>query len=181
MIGHWYNAGAFRMIVAAQEILRGTHGHVAGRHGNVGIPAQVVGRIAAAAIIDAIVAAMAKWIRAHGAPGVIGYEFYVGREKRLIFVVHMHTRIGPPEKRLRKRRAIVEADFDFQIRAPWMQAYAMHAAQPVHRIVIAEPDGARTIGMFLDLVLHRQKSRRPVVLRPIELYSTGDPRSRQPD
>jgi len=62
-----------------------------------------------------------------------------------------------------------------------MQTDAMHPLHPRHGIVVAAPNRLRTLGVRLDLEVHRQKRRRPMMLRPVELNATANPRSSQAD
>src|SRR4051812_45298109 len=62
-----------------------------------------------------------------------------------------------------------------------MQADAMHPFHAGHRIMVAAPNDLRAIRVLLDFEIHRQKRRWPMMLRPIEFYAPGDPRSSQTD
>ena len=56
-----------------------------------------------------------------------------------------------------------------------------HALHPVHRFVLAQPDGAAAVGVLFDRVLDRHEGGGTVVLRPVELHAAGDPRAQQTD
>src|SRR5215472_17836122 len=87
----------------------------------------------------------------------------------------MDAYIGPPKKRLRERRAIVQAHLQLDIRLSRMQAHAVHPLQAIHRIMITAPDGLRTVRMLFDLEIHRHEGCGAVVLGPIELDAPGNP------
>ncbi len=95
----------------------------------------------------------------------------------------MHARgdIGPPQKRLHERRAVVGANFEFEISLARMQADAVHAFHAAHRIVVAAPDRFRAVRVFFDFKIHRQKRRGPMMLRPVEFDAAGNPRPGQAD
>jgi hypothetical protein len=92
------------------------------------------------AVVDAVIKSLRKRIFAHRAPGVVGHVMNIRREKTLIRLMHARGDIRPPEKRLGERRAIVSAHFQFQRSAARMQANAVHAFHPAHRVVVAAPD-----------------------------------------
>ena len=47
--------------------------------------------------------------------------------------------------------------------------------------MLAEPDSPAAVGVRFDVVVHRHEGRGTMVLRPVELHPTGDPRSEQAD
>ena len=95
--------------------------------------------------------------------------------------MHARGHVGPPEKRLRERRAVVGADFQFQNGFARMQADAVHALHAAHRVVIAAPDGFRAVGVRFNFDIHRQKCGGAMMLRPVELDAAGNPRPGQAD
>ena len=90
-------------------------------------------------------------------------------------------RVGPPEEGLRIGGAIVDADDQLKKGFSRVEPHPVHALHPRHRVMLAQPDGGRAIRMLLDCHVRRQKRRRPVVLRPVELDATAGPRSGQPN
>ena len=130
------DAGLGRMVVATEKVLLRAHAHVGGGHGDVGVEGEVVGRVVnrcfaasgrrdelgrslagghagfgAVAVIDTVVVALAERILAHRAAGVVGHVGDVGREKALVGLMHAGGDVGPPEKCLHERGAVVGADF----------------------------------------------------------------------
>src|SRR5262245_58600006 len=89
--------------------------------------------------------------------------------------MHASRNICPPKKRLRELRAIVDANFQFEIGASRVEADAVHAFHTCHWIVIAAPNGFRAISMLFNFEIGRQKGRRTMVLRPIEFNTAGNP------
>jgi len=117
----------------------------------------------------------------HRALGMVGDEAHVVGEERLVMLVHAGGDVRPPEEGLRVAAAIVEADFQFEIGAPGAQADAMHTLHARHGIVIATPHGDGAIGFAFDGYFDGEKSCRAMMLRPVELDSTGDPRASEAD
>src|SRR5882757_10604345 len=56
-----------------------------------------------------------------------------------------------------------------------MQADAVHSLHALHRVMVAAPHGNGAIRVMLDLCLDWHERRRPMVLRPVELDTAGDP------
>src|ERR1039457_5071262 len=103
----------------------------------------------------------------------------IGREKRQVLLVDPGCYICPPQERLSQSRASVDPAFEFDIRFDGMQTDSVHALHAVYGIVIAAPDGDRAIRMLFDLRLNRHESRGPMVLRPVKLHASGNPRTSQ--
>src|SRR5207249_7655582 len=103
------------------------------------------------------------------------YVINIRREKTSIGFVNARGDVGPPKKCLHKGRAVVHANFEFEICTPWMQTDAVHALHPGHRIVVAAPDGLRTVGVLFDGEVHRKKRCGPMMLRPVEFDAAGNP------
>jgi len=93
----------------------------------------------------------------------------IGREKSLIFLVHLDGDIGPPQKCLNERRAVIELGLGFYDALPGMQGIP---TIPFIRswFVFAEPDRAPPVFVLFDLVIDRHECGRSVVLRPVELH-----------
>jgi hypothetical protein len=53
----------------------------------------------------------------------------------------------------------------------------VHPFHSCHRIMIATPDGDRSIRIAFDRQFNRHEGRGPVMLRPVKLYSARDPRT----
>ena len=92
------------------------------------------------AIVHAVVMAFAKRILAHGTSRVVGHVIDVRREEALVGLMDARGDVGPPEKRLHPRGAVVGADFEFEIRLAWMQANTVHALHATQRIMVAAPN-----------------------------------------
>ncbi len=112
---------------------------------------------------------------------MIGDIANIGREEGLILLMHAGSDIGPPQKCLLIRRAVVEAHFQLDHGSIRMQADAVHSLHALHRIVVAAPHGDGAIGVTLDLGLDRHEGCRPVMLRPVKLDTAGDPWTCQAD
>ncbi len=132
-------------------------------------------------VVHAVVTPLAERILADRPPGMVGHVTDVGREERLIALVHADGRVGPPQERLHQRRAVVDPHLQLDQRLARMQAHAVHPLHPQQRIMVAEPDGLRAVGVLFDVEVDGQEGGGAMVLRPIELDAAGDPRPGQAD
>jgi hypothetical protein len=71
---------------------------------------------------------------------VVSHVVEIRREKGLVEFMYVNTDICPPQKRLHKGCAIVQADFPFNVSLARMQAHTVHSLHAVHGIMITAPD-----------------------------------------
>ncbi len=161
-------------VVSAEEVEMRLANHVAGGHGDVFIPSEVV-VAGAVLVIDAVIRVVGDGERRHRAHGVVGDVADVGREERLVLVVDEGGDVGPPEERLGERGAVVEAGAEFDERGSGAEADAVHAFEAVERVVLAHPDGARAVFLIFDVDVGGHEGAGAVVLRPVEFDAAGNP------
>ena len=182
MIGHGHDALFPPLVVAGKEIHIGLPlRHHEGRGHAHGIIARKIGARAVVERTGGLVDAFGDRPADHGAAVVIVRPFHVGREHRAVIVVDRHGQIGPPHEQLRLTGAVVQAHLRPDVAAPRLQRHAHHALLPVERLDLAHPDGLAAVVVFLRRGLDGQEGRRAVVLRPVELDATRNPRAGQSD
>ena len=96
-------------------------------------------------------------------------------------LVNVGGHVSPPEEGLRLESSVIKADLELDIGLARMQADAMHALHAGHGIVVAAPDCDGTIWIALDGGFHRHESRGAMMLGPVELDASGNPRSGEAD
>ena len=111
---------------------------------------------------------------------MIGDVCDISGKEAFVLVVDTSCDVRPPEKRLRKGSAVVETGFQFHDGGIGSEANAVRALKPVQRIVIGHPHRHAAVVAALDGDLNGHECRRAVVLRPVELHATREPRSRKP-
>jgi hypothetical protein len=119
--------------------------------------------------------ALRERIFTHRTPRVIRDVIHIRWEETLKPLMHPRRHISPPQKSLRQCRAIVGAHLEFHVSLAGVQANAVHAFHPSHRIVIAAPDRYRSVSVAFDLMLHWEERCRPMMLRPVEFDAAGNP------
>ena len=95
--------------------------------------------------------------------------------------MHTSDNIGPPKESLGERCPVVRPHLEFDDLAARMQANPVHALHSLHRVVVGAPDRQGTIRVVLDLRVHRHERCGPVMLRPVKLHPTRNPRTGQAD
>src|SRR5215469_3685221 len=188
MVSYVNEAGFVLVVIASQKILRRAKSHVAGGHRDVGVPAEVVRSIdtgwdevarplfrrytmlSSLTVVDAVVGTLTKRKVANGSLGMIYHVVHIGREKALVEFMSMNANVSPPKKSLHEACAIVEPDFEFNVRFSGVKTDTVHAFQPIHGIMIGTPDRLRAVRMFLDLGSHRHESGGTVMLWPVKLH-----------
>ena len=111
---------------------------------------------------------------------MIHHRMHIGREDRLVFVIDMHRRIGPPQKRLGLAGTIAQLHINLEHRFVGVQCKAMHPLGKKHLLDFATPQGHTAVIVADDAPIDGQKSAGAVVLRPVELDPPRNPRPRQP-
>ena len=105
----------------------------------------------------------------------------IRRENRLRIFIDRDSRIRPPQKRLRQRGTIIQLAGNFNIRFSRIQRNFGNLTRSVHLIHIMGYDGLASILIFKNRAVDRKIRRRPVMLRPVKLDSSGNPRTKQTD
>ena len=177
VIGHVHHAGLFAMIIVADKVVVRMVGHVRRRHRDVFVARNVRPR----RVVHFVVRAFCNGELTDIAFAVVHHRMHIRREHRLVVVVDMHGRIGPPEERLRLGGAVVQ-----------LRRYLQHGFVRVHRKAVqpfgeehpldfATPDCRTPVGVLDDAPVDRVKRARSVMLRPVELDPARDPWSTQAD
>ncbi len=134
VVGDGDSSSRCAMVVATKEVAARANDHVTRRHWDIRIPAEVIRRIrpirhevrwllvewhpgpGSLSVIDSIVHTLAQGILRDRALGVVGGVADVVREERLVLLVNTRRNVGPPQKRLRILRTVIEANADFEQR-----------------------------------------------------------------
>ena len=127
-------------VIATKKIEGRITDHVAGRHLDILIPAQVV-RPRFGSIIDAVVIVVGDrkaTLRTHR---MICHIMHICRKETLIIIVHLGGNIGPPEKGLCVRCAVKQARLEFDQGTARLHTNTMHPLQAIQRIMLRHPDG----------------------------------------
>ena len=97
----------------------------------------------------------------------------------LIGIVHLNSRIGPPQESLWQIGTIAHPTLYFKIGTTWAQGKASHAFLVEHTLHLVHPYGDRAILVLNDSAINRHIGGWTMVLRPVKLYTTANPRTCQ--
>ena len=102
-IRYVHQASASSMIISAKKVIFRVEDHVGSRYGNVFVPGYVHARC----VIHAVIKVSRYGKGRHRTLGMVCDVGDIGREKSLIFLVHLDGDIGPPQKCLNERGAVI--------------------------------------------------------------------------
>ena len=111
---------------------------------------------------------------------MVEHSIHVGREDRIIVFIHHHCRSGPPQEGLRKRRTVIDLRLDFDVCFSRIERETCHTLGAEHAFHFAAPYSLTAIGELLNHAVGRQEGAGAMVLRPVELNTSGNPRAGQP-
>ena len=177
MVGHVHHAGLLAMIIVADKVVVRMVGHVRRRHRDVFVARNVRPR----RIVHFVVRAFCNGELTDVAFAVVHHRMHIRREHRLVVVVYVHSRIGPPEERLRLGGAVVQLRRYLQYGFVGVHRKAVQPFGEEHPLDFATPDRRTPVGVLDDAPIDRVKGARPMMLRPVELDPARDPWPTQPN
>ena len=172
VIGNMQHTRSAAVVVSAEKIIVAVVGHIGCGNRNILIP----GDIHTPGVVHLVVAARGDGEAGEIPLAVIEHRGNIRREHRLIILIHRNRRVRPPEKGLRQGSGVREAPVNLQHRPFGIQAEPRRASRTVHRLPFTHPHRNRSVLGFPNFELRGRKRGGPVVLRPVELDSPGDPR-----
>ena len=175
VVGHVEQPAPHVLLVSSHEVELRLDGHVRGGYGDV----LVFRDVHAGGIVLLVVHARGDGEGGHVALAMVEHGVHVGREHRVVVVVHHHGGIGPPQEGLGERGAVVDFHVDFDVGLARVEREALHPLGAEHAFHLVAPQGLAAVGMFLDGIVRGQEGGRAVVLRPVELDAARDPRPGQ--
>ena len=173
MVGHVQQSCSNMFFVSTHEIKFRTDSHIRCRNRYV----LIFRNIHTGRVILLVVHTCSDGERRNITLAMVEHRIYIGRENRVIMVVHHNCRIGPPQECLRECSTVVYFYFDFDIRFSRIQTESLHTFRAEHTFYFAAPYGLAAIGMFLDRTIGRQECRRTMMLGPVKLNTTRNPRT----
>ncbi len=98
-----HEAGASRMVIPAEKVIFRVENHIGSRYRNVFVP----GYVHSWCVIHAVIKVSRQWKGRHGTLCMVCDVGDIRREEGLILFVHLHGDIGPPQKCLNERCAVI--------------------------------------------------------------------------
>ena len=179
-VGNRNHAAFFVFIVSANKIHIGLpfgnhkrrRNFYRARYVNVGAFAVIVGA-------RGVVNAFRHRPFQNGASVVVVHVFHIGREHYPVIVVDFNRKVSPPHKRVRYRSLVIYGYFRAENAAALVYRKRDVAFHLMKIINLSHKHGFFAVQFTLG-VFDGHKGGGAVVLRPVELYSAGNPRSRKP-
>ena len=177
MVRHMQNACALPVIISADKIIIGVRAHITGRYRYIFIP----GDIHTGAIIMLVIYTGRNREPADRTLAMIEHRCDIRRKNGLCKVIYCNCGICPPQKRLWKRRTVIELTSYFDICPSRIQCETDLALRAIHLVNFTALCRTAAVTVLTDLIIRRCKRRRTMVLRPVKLDSPADPWTRQTD
>ena len=164
MVSDMQQSALLLVVIRADEVIVRFVGHVGRRDRNVFVARDIHAR----RIIHFVVGAGGDREGRHIAFTVVENGGDIGRKYALMTVSAGDCRIGPPQEMAWRRVAVVNFGTDFQQRFIGKEGKTGHDLQAAHRFHFAHPYGLSAVIVRLYGEIHRHKSGRTVMLRPVK-------------
>ena len=96
-------------------------------------------------------------------------------EHTLVFIVHCHSGVCPPEEGLRHIGAVVQHSLYLKECASWTKCESRHSLLVEHTLLLVHPHGDRAVPVLLYRAVNGQECGWTMVLRPVELNASAYP------
>ena len=146
VVGDVHHARLDTVVITADKVKVGMIGHVGGRNRDI----LVARNIGAWRVVHFVVSAGGNRKIGDGPLAMIHHRVDIGREDRLVVIVDMDRRVGPPEEGLRLAGAVVKLHINFQIGAVGVEPEAVHTLGVKHNLQLGTPDRFAAICPFLN-------------------------------
>ena len=104
---------------------------------------------------------------------------HIGWKDTLILIVHLDGRICPPKEGLRQRCAVAHTSLYLKIGTTGSECETCHALLMEHLFHLVHPYRYRAVGILLNVSVYGHEGGWTMMLRPVELNATADPRTDQ--
>ena len=101
----------------------------------------------------------------------------IGREHTLVVVVNLYGWVGPPQECLWQRGAVAQTALYLKIRTTRAQRESRHSLLVEHTLHLVYPHRNGAVGILLNLCVDGHIGAGAVVLWPVELDATTNPRT----
>ena len=163
------------VLVASLKVVLRVDGHI--RRGNINI--LIVRDVDTCRVVHLIIGTCSDGEARHCAFAMIEDGIHIGGEHTLILVVHLNGRVGPPKERLGQAGTIAHPPLNLQISTAGSECEARHSFLMEHALHLVHPYRYGTVFILHDGGVDRQIGRGTMVLGPVKLDATRDPRSCQ--
>ena len=164
-------SGFSAFIVVTYKVKVRMSGHVRSRNLDI----LIHGNVNACGVVVFIVFSGSNRECGYGTFSVVHNCMYIRREYRVSIVIDRNSRICPPEEGLRNIGVVKKLSLDLDISLVRIESECPHTLCTVHLVNLTNIYGSRAVLSFLIVIIHRTVSTWPVMLRPVEFDTAGDP------
>ena len=174
MICHVQKSCLFSVIIFPDKIIIRTVCHIGGGNRNIFILCDIH------MIVFVLIVGSLRIGETDNIPlAVVIYRRHILRKYGDGVIIYRYCRVRPPQEGLGHFRAVIQLCRQFDICLIRIQSHAQHALCPEHILDLSHPDCRTSVLIFRIGIFHRIKGTGSVMLRPVELNTSGYPGSRQ--
>src|ERR1700754_1033000 len=159
------------MFVTTHKIIARTDRHIRSRHRDIGITRY----IRPWGIVDLIVSTGCNRKIRDVSFSVVKNGIHIRWEYRLIEIIHLYRRIGPPKKGLGEGSPVKNPALYLQVCFVGIEGKTSHSLCPEHHLDLIDPNGPAAVRKFFYRKVNRAVSTGTMMLRPVEFNAPGDP------
>ena len=163
------------VLIATLKVVLRVDCHITRRHKDV----LIVRDIHTCRIVHLIIDSRGDGERRHGSFAMIEDGIDIRWEHALVGIVHLHSRIRPPQESLGQRGSVRYTALNLQIGTTRTKRKARHSLLVEHALHLVHPYRDAAILVLDDGGIHWQISRWTMVLGPVKLNTARNPRARQ--
>ena len=176
MICHMKHTCTSVVFVATLKVVTGVDSHIRSRNFDI----LIVRNVYSGRIVHLIISTRCYREAGYGTLSMIEHRIDVGRKYTLIVVVHRYGRIRPPQEGLRHFGTVVEHPFYFEKSMSRTKREARHPFLMKHPFHFVHPYSDAAVSIFFNRRIYRHISTGTMMLRPIKLNTSRNPRTCQP-
>ncbi len=140
------------VLVASLKVVLRVHSHITCGHLDV----LVVRDVHTSRVVHLIIGSCGDGKARHGSFTMIKDSIHIRWEHALILIIHLHSRIRPPQEGLGQIGTIIHATLNLQIRATRTKREASHTLLVEHALHLVHPHRYTAILVLHDGGIHRQ-------------------------
>ena len=160
------------VLVAPFEIVFRAGDHI----GSGDVDVLVVGDVNACAVVHLVVCSCGYWEGRYGTLAMVENGIDVRWEHALVGIVYCHGRVCPPEEGLWHFGRIIYHTVNLEVCTAGTEGESSHSFLVEHPLALVHPYGDAAVCIFLNRAVYWHECGRTMVLRPVELDSSRNPR-----
>ena len=170
------HTGTGVILISTLEVKTGIYSHIGSRNLDI----LIVRDVHSGGIVHLIISTRCNRKTGYGTFSMVEHGIDIRREYALIVIIHRYGRIRPPQEGLRHFGAVVEHPFYFEKSMSRTKREARHPFLMKHPFHFVHPYSDAAVSIFFNRRIYRHISTGTMMLRPIKLNTSRNPRTCQP-